>query len=170
MNIMQTIRGGITNAPVKCVATSGKKSGDESMWPYVNGVRPTIVRKVWNCSKCGGSIPAYSHVIKRKSHERFCNGCMPLERYFEQIGINVVRSGRETVHFYECDMYDKETHRCTAHDRRPRVCWGYPHYGRGQQLPGTFVPYSATCDYIHDMTPAMKQEWIAVAEELERLT
>lgn len=90
----------------------------------------------------------------------------PLHKMIYEAG----RSGYESVHFYECDAFDKETRRCTQHDRRPSTCWGYPHYG-GQvnKLPGNWTPYSATCDYIHDIPPAMKQEWIAVAEELQKV-
>lgn len=83
----------------------------------------------------------------------------------------VVESGRESyqnVYFYECDAYDKQTKRCTQHDKRPLTCWSYPHYGY-KHLDGDWMPYSPTCDYIHDMPSAMKQEMVEIALELEAM-
>ena len=31
---------------------------------------------------------------------------------------------------YECDMFDKVSRLCTAHDSRPPICQGYPWYGK----------------------------------------
>lgn len=86
----------------------------------------------------------------------------PLHKYIFDSG----HPAYEGVHFYECDAYDKETKRCTAHETRPGICREYPY---GHQLDGGWMPYSATCDYINEMPPAMKQEWIAIAEELRKV-
>lgn len=84
----------------------------------------------------------------------------------------VAESGHESfqedkVNFYECDAYDKSTHRCTAHDRRPRTCRLYPY---GDNNSSDWVPYSATCDYAHDLPGPAKQMMVELALELEKVT
>ncbi|MCL6442549.1 MAG: YkgJ family cysteine cluster protein [Alicyclobacillus sp.] len=87
----------------------------------------------------------------------------PLHRLIAESG----RNEYQGVHFYECDAYDKQTKRCTQHDKRPQVCRRYPHYGN-LSLDGSWLPYSATCDYIHDMPPASKQLMIELALEMQK--
>ena len=36
--------------------------------------------------------------------------------------------------YYWCDCFDFETHLCTVHEQRPKVCSDYPYYG-GDALP-----------------------------------
>lgn len=101
----------------------------------------------------------FHEITKEEAYKR-----NPLHEYVAENRPDVY----EGVHFYECDALDKKTKRCTAHDKRPRVCRGYPHYNSGTQIKAGFIPYSTTCDYLHDMPPAMKQEWIEVELELRK--
>lgn len=55
----------------------------------------------------------------------------------------------------ECDMFDRESRMCTAHDRRPPVCRGYPWYGR-DAVSGRFLP--ARCSYLADLPPQRRPE------------
>lgn len=71
------------------------------------------------------------------------------------------------IHFYECDMYDQETHKCTAHESRPNVCRNYPYYGRDLSYGEWF--YDPDCPYIDDAPPTTKQRWMAIKEELRKV-
>lgn len=68
--------------------------------------------------------------------------------------------------FYECDMYDKETKKCTDHANRPHVCREYPYYG--QELTYGELFYDPDCPYIDDAPPTTKQKWMAIREELAK--
>jgi Fe-S-cluster containining protein len=48
-----------------------------------------------------------------------------IDFYF--IKANWISNGDDT---YSCNMFNKETRLCEAHDERPPVCVGYPWYGR----------------------------------------
>ncbi|WP_161624347.1 YkgJ family cysteine cluster protein [Alicyclobacillus acidoterrestris] len=88
----------------------------------------------------------------------------PLLRLQKEVGLI-----DHDVWYYACDMYDKSTHKCMAHDDRPPVCSEYPYYGRIKPTE-TMTWYSATCGYINDETvsPGERQLMIALAEEILR--
>lgn len=68
--------------------------------------------------------------------------------------------------FYECDLYDKDTKRCTDHANRPHVCREYPYYGK--ELTYGEIFYDPDCPYIDDAPPTTKQKWMAIREELSK--
>lgn len=71
------------------------------------------------------------------------------------------------LYYFTCDMYDPATHKCTAHDERPRICRDYP-YSRFGNLDETLW-YSPTCGYIDEADPTVKTSMIDLALELEKV-
>lgn len=76
-------------------------------------------------------------------------------------------------YYYTCDMYDKATKRCMAHDERPDVCSRYPWYDNDEGAPDSeFMSwYSPTCDYINAKDSVYERGLlIELALELEKVT
>jgi Fe-S-cluster containining protein len=59
-----------------------------------------------------------------------------------------------SLHFFTCKHFDKETRKCTIHEIRPHVCSGYPWYGRPPEPTHLF--YSPDCGYIEDIKELRK--------------
>jgi Fe-S-cluster containining protein len=56
---------------------------------------------------------------------------------------------RDGMHAYRCDFFDGESRLCTAHDRRPPICRGYPWY---DAKPGSrLVVLPAACAFRADV-------------------
>lgn len=89
----------------------------------------------------------------------------PFHRMVEDSGHPSFVEGK--LHYYDCDAFDRQTRRCTQHEKRPRTCSAYPY---GDQRDSQWIPYSPTCDYIHDMPPASKQLMVELALELEAVS
>jgi Fe-S-cluster containining protein len=56
------------------------------------------------------------------------------------------------MHFYTCSKLDKEKGLCTVWQDRPKVCSGYPWYGKLPEV--TMLFYSEDCGYIVDVEDA----------------
>jgi len=54
-----------------------------------------------------------------------------------------------------CDMYDRDSRLCTAHDSRPPVCSGYPWYGHD---PDSGVSLPLQCSYLADLPRDQRPE------------
>jgi Fe-S-cluster containining protein len=63
----------------------------------------------------------------------------------EEFKALVKRMGETT--WWTCKNLDSETNKCKVHTERPKVCSGFPYYGRGT-LPNGFIPYSNSCTYL----------------------
>lgn len=55
----------------------------------------------------------------------------------------------EGRYFYTCTKLDKETGLCTVHENRPKVCSGYPWYGRRPEFKDPL--YAEECGYKIDI-------------------
>lgn len=68
-----------------------------------------------------------------------------------------VRLGQDEpgLYYYRCDAFDRESRTCTAHSERPRVCSGYPWYGKG---PVTGKVSNPRCSYLLDLPPDQRPE------------
>lgn len=59
-----------------------------------------------------------------------------------------------TVHRVRCDQFNSDTRECMAHDDKPRVCSGFPWYGRTPDDPDCSPVASALsprCSYNADV-------------------
>lgn len=56
-------------------------------------------------------------------------------------------------YFYRCDMYSNG--KCTVHNTRPEVCYGYPFYESG---PRRMKQYNMSCGYIPSQWTLFKIE------------
>lgn len=65
----------------------------------------------------------------------------------EAVGLMPLLSDQKK-YFYTCNMLDKETRLCTAHDERPPVCRDYPWYDR---KPSGKSLVSKRCGFWYDV-------------------
>lgn len=78
--------------------------------------------------------------------------------HFESVGI----SGSHLL--FKCDAFDPNTRLCTAHERRPPICRGFPWYGRApnartlaELIPvDTHQGAALGCSYLADLPPGWR--------------
>lgn len=58
--------------------------------------------------------------------------------------------------WWKCTKWDPKTHKCTVHETRPKVCSGYPGYGRWE-INSDWVPYTFECGYIEGELTCQKR-------------
>ena len=90
------------------------------------------------CNQCGDCCRVIGvSYTKRKLREgvledsEFCVQHWHRISRVEALRRNPHMSGKTPGHFYyECDMFDSDSNKCTARAVRPSVCRGFPWYGR----------------------------------------
>jgi Fe-S-cluster containining protein len=75
-------------------------------------------------------------------------------------GAEHATSGGAPTNFYECLDFDPVARACTAYDRRPPICHGYPWYGRAPAP----VTLPLRCSFWADVPAAHRPpEWVPIA-------
>lgn len=77
------------------------------------------------CSRCGDCCENIGlNKTKKELREGFDSKSGPfILKHWHRSG----SGGRHTL--WTCDLFDKETRLCTAHDDRPAICGNFPYYG-----------------------------------------
>lgn len=110
-----------------------------------------------DCSKCGDCCRVITLAYNKKELAEFASDDATfILQHWHQISLGEAARRQPMVkkctmpgYFYECDMFDSETNECTAHRDRPRICRGFPWYGRDPH-PSPVSLYPA-CSFWEDL-------------------
>ena len=89
----------------------------------------------WNKKDVPTTDPSHKFVQRHWHRINRATGVARLrERYGEQAKAYDWFSGAwlkqlSGIRFYECDQFDPHSNECTAQDRKPYICRGFPWYG-----------------------------------------
>lgn len=83
-------------------------------------------------------------------------------RYKELFGLDEAK-----YYLMTCDMWDKETRLCTAHENRPAVCSDYPWYNNDPGQLGSDPYLSKNCSFWVDVPVSIKNKSVAFQMEEE---
>lgn len=67
-------------------------------------------------------------------------------------------------YYYECDMFDPATNKCTAHDAKPQVCRDFPWYGDSPVEKFYRVVPFPRCSFWADIPTAKRPPYVQMGE------